>query len=125
MKYKVITIPSSEDSDKIEEMNLETYSDAEKAMGELHSASIHEFETEAEAEAFVKGFDAGMGWLGDGFFAANYKDETANVNVIPTQKLFNVLDFNENVRLAKVTRAEANKFMKDNKSGPWLLEEIN
>ena len=65
--YKAIIAPSSKDSDLLDE--CENFDDAMKVYKrEVDTTSIclFEYATIAELQAFVDGFNAGLGWLGEG-----------------------------------------------------------
>ncbi len=74
MKCNVLIIPASDEEKEWE--NIKTLREAVDKM-ENHptytSASLHEFGTTVEAEAFIKGYEAGIGWNGNGHYFKDYQ----------------------------------------------------
>lgn len=67
---KVLIVPSSDDEKSYE--NCQTIGEAIKIHEKRKdSSSIHEFETEAESDAFLQGYKAGVGSLGNGTYFTN------------------------------------------------------
>lgn len=74
-QYNILIAPSSEDEDRFE--NCTTYEDAVKIVPDCESASIHEFDTSDERDAFIEGYNAAIGNLGDGYFITNSNNQEA------------------------------------------------
>jgi len=70
-QYKILIAPSSEDEDKF--YDCVTYEDALKVMPDCENVSVHSFETPDERDAFIEGYEAAIGNLGDGYFITNSK----------------------------------------------------
>lgn len=70
-KFKVLIVPSSDEEGYFDESD--TFTDAVKILskGEYGSASIHEFQTRQQMDAFIAGYQAGIGYLGDGVYFKN------------------------------------------------------
>ncbi len=69
-KIQVLIVPNSEDEKSYE--NCINLSQAIKCHEIFKDdASLHEFETEKEADAFIKGYRAGVGYLGNGTYFSN------------------------------------------------------
>lgn len=69
-KYKVIIAPSSADEDYYE--NATTFEEALEVFNRDEvGGSLYEFDTEQELKAFLEGYEAAIGYLGDGFFMTN------------------------------------------------------
>lgn len=72
-KFKIAIIPQSGEENHYD--CAETIRDAkecskeyEKETGESSSLKVFSYETEAEREAFIEGYEAMVGWMGDGRF---------------------------------------------------------
>lgn len=70
-QYEILIAPHSEDEDKF--YDCVTYEDALKVMPDCETASVHSFETPDERDAFLEGYEAAIGNLGDGYFITNSK----------------------------------------------------
>lgn len=69
-KVKVLIVPNSDDEKSYE--NCKTLSEAIKCHETFSDdASLHEFDTQKEAEAFIMGYSAGVGYLGNGTYFSN------------------------------------------------------
>jgi hypothetical protein len=73
--FKVIIVPSSEDGEAFE--NAVEFEEAQRVLESLNDTSAQEleFETEKEAEAYIQGYLAGIGFMGDGVFYRDYEEE--------------------------------------------------
>lgn len=71
--FKIIIVPSSEDEEAFE--NAVEFGEAHKVLEASADTSALEveFDTILEAEAFVQGYLAGIGFMGDGVFYCNYE----------------------------------------------------
>lgn len=75
MGYRVFVVPSSDDEEAYESIShiddaIDLHRVREDAGGD--SGSLHEFATLDEAEAFIKGYELGIGYLGDGILFRDY-----------------------------------------------------
>lgn len=71
-KYRIITIPSSDDEKDFE--NIIDFKGAEKHIKKnenLFCTGEHSFDTKEELEAFIKGYESAIGFLGGGLFFTN------------------------------------------------------
>ena len=68
--FRILVIPSSEDDSHEALEKAETFRQVRNAVKKhgLSSASEHSFDTEAERDAFIDGYEAGVGYLGDCFY---------------------------------------------------------
>lgn len=75
--FSVIICPSSDEEDSSKLEAADTYRKLRNLLdkGVLSSMSEFEFDTEAELDAFIEGYTAGCGWLGDGWYAS-FKNKT-------------------------------------------------
>ena len=69
-KIKVLIVPSSDDEKEFSNCNNMDEALALKE-SEANSASVHEFDSIKDAELFLKGYNAGVGYLGDGLYFSN------------------------------------------------------
>lgn len=66
-KFRVLIAPCSDNEDVFyNASNFEEAVEISKINGD--GVSIHEFDTDAERKAFILGYQAGIGWMGDGVF---------------------------------------------------------
>lgn len=68
--FRILVIPSSEDEHHSSLEDAETFRQVRNAVRKhgLSSASEYSFDTEAERDAFIDGYEVGIGYLGDGFY---------------------------------------------------------
>lgn len=74
--YKMIVIPASDEDCEFEELAGESWDEALKVLddqenNQLYSATLFEFKTLDEMRAFKKGYEAGIGYLGEGLLYVN------------------------------------------------------
>ena len=69
MKYELIIVPGSDDQRLVEDIT--NFDEMKRAAGSLDSYRHYVFNTEEERKAFLMGFHAMKGWLGDGVYATN------------------------------------------------------
>lgn len=70
-KYKIIIAPSSDDEREVAEI-AHTYKEAQELMrkGE-HTMFEFTYDTFAELRAFIRGYETGIGYTGEGFWITN------------------------------------------------------
>jgi hypothetical protein len=78
LPFHVIICPAAEEEkhEKLEE--ADSFEAVEELLGEpgLSSLSSHSFATEAERDAFIEGYEAGVGYLGVGAYWTNESTES-------------------------------------------------
>mgnify|MGYP003153832378 CR=1 FL=1 len=70
--YKILIVPSSDDERSFED--VASYEEALNLKNKLCNGSgKHEFvfDSKEEREIFIKGYEAGVGYLGDGLYYTN------------------------------------------------------
>ena len=75
-KFKIIICPSGDEENDPKLEKADTYRKVKNLMkrGPLTSLSEFEFATHEERQAFIDGYEAGVGWLGDGFYITSESD---------------------------------------------------
>jgi len=72
MSYRILIVPSSDDEKLFEDCDsIEKAQKIAKKTGA--TIQLFEFDSEEEKDAFVKGYEAGIGYLGKGLYFLGYK----------------------------------------------------
>ena len=68
-EYKILIVPSSDTESLFE--NVGDFETAVKVSDREETGCVHEFDTKIELDAFIEGYRAAIGYLGDGVFFTN------------------------------------------------------
>ena len=96
-KFKIIVCPSTDEEQDPRLKKAATYQQVKNVMkrGELSSMAEFSFDTETELDAFIKGYEAGVGWLGEGFFVTRHQSDVKRPAMPPFEHPVNLDDQQE------------------------------